>query len=58
MNKPKGRGPTQSILQPMRVRPVAKLRDIRQRFGSPFLAAANGKLNAEEFLLLEKLNEH
>jgi len=46
-------------IQPMPVRPVAELLEIRDQFGgSVILAALRGKLNAEEYLKLEQISEH
>jgi hypothetical protein len=46
-------------LQPMRVRPLLELKEIQARCGgNAVLAAMIGAVNAEEYLRLERSNEH
>lgn len=45
-------------LKKMKVRPMSELNAIRDRYGSPVMAAMLEQINPEEYLKLEQLSEH
>jgi hypothetical protein len=50
--------PRHSRLKPMRVRSTDELQAIRDQHGSTTMAAFNGALNVDEYLLLESHGSH
>jgi hypothetical protein len=45
-------------LKPVKTRPIEELIALRDQYGSPLAAAMAGEINHDEYLRLEKLNEH
>lgn len=53
-----GSGSHASPIQKLPIRPFRELDVVRHQHGTPFMAAASGAINAEEYLKLEKLGDH